>query len=315
MKRKRVIDEREREDPIADLDPTQYDGNFKRKSTDPKDRKQDGACQAGAYALELLSCTYGSRMSCLSAILDDDIMSFWCYKPTGILYTTQYVSLVRDFETAAAIIIAFARCTPEEFGVFPRNIIKPPNLRSTKLPLPNLSGSHLSLKHPTSDQQICVTLGDHVFTQYSLTGRRTFVYKADTTPSVTSERLIIKFSFQVTTRTPEHELVSLARDAGVGHLPEVHLWQDLWEVEDVARSVYRLRCRNAEKGVGTATKPEEPDCEDRKFRAIVYTEYYPLRMLLPRHPELIPVMVDQILDCEPPHALGYYLEYLSDVMT
>ena len=113
------------------------------------------------------------------------------------------------------------------------------------------------------------------------------------------ESIIIKFSYQYATRVSEPELLRHAVNAGVSpdHLPEIHLAEDLWVLEDVQREAFRLRqLREASKPEPTVLK--EPQYEDRVLRAIVYTEYLPIKMLFTEFPELIPVMVDQIIDCK-----------------
>ena len=252
------------------------------------------AHQVGAYGLELLSCSYGTRVFATSAVLDDDRFSFWYLSPSGIVYTCQTVSLIHDFELAAAIIVAFGSRTPEQYGALPTSLLKPPSAVAFPhgFPLVDLSGCTLTMHHPETKEDVNVTLKKAVFTQYTLTGRRTFVYQAITDVPIGPEKLIIKFSYQVASRRAENALITRARDAGVENIPEVHLWEDLWTLEDVARRVDRHE--EIPKG------KKEARYEDRIFRAIVYTEYYPLRILFSKHCEAIPIMVNQILDCKYP---------------
>lgn len=128
-----------------------------------------------------------------------------------------------------------------------------------------------------------------IFAQYVLQGRRTFLYDAQATPVVSKNGLIVKFSYQASTRTPEQDLVAIARKAGVKHLPWIHMWGDLWKLSDSTRQVF------LEKSGGTA------EYEDRTLRAIVYARYSPVKTLFVERCDLIPVMVDQMLDC------GFYI--------
>ena len=105
------------------------------------------------------------------------------------------------------------------------------------------------------------------------------------------------FTYQVSTRPRESDLVAPARDAGVEHIPEVHGWDDLWTLKDSAEEVYRRR-KEYMKRLGLDIAEKVPVGEDRILRAIVYTEYLPIRELFTGNPELIPIMVDQMLDCE-----------------
>ena len=41
-----------------------------------------------------------------------------------------------------------------------------------------------------------------------------------------------------------------------------------------------------------------PLYEDRVFRAIVYSQYQSIKVLFGEHFELIPIMVDQMIDCK-----------------
>ncbi|KAJ3534416.1 hypothetical protein NM688_g7142 [Phlebia brevispora] len=195
------------------------------------------AIQSGAYALELLSCTYGTRSFCHGAVLKDEKVSLWYYDAAGIVYTKQYLSLVRDFEKVAAIIVGSACCEPEQFGAIPPSIMKPSIPHSKSFPPNNLRGSTLNVRHPTTGKRIRITLKDSLYTQYVLLGRRTFTYTMKA-PSISKSDLIAKFAYQVNTRRPEHELVTIARGAGVGHLPVIHMWADLWKMSEGTRRIF-----------------------------------------------------------------------------
>lgn len=134
-----------------------------------------------------------------------------------------------------------------------------------------------------------MTLLDPLNAQYVLTGRRTFLYTVKADPAITQEQLIMKFSYQVSTRRHEHEFIDVARKAKVGHLPTVHAWGDLW---------------NMSQGVRRAFMPE--GFEDRTLRSIVYSRYLPLESLIPHSPESIPTMAYQLIDCESRNFLDSY---------
>ena len=150
------------------------------------------------------------------------------------------------------------------------------------------------MNHPEKGD-VLVRLGDPVFTQYCLVGRRTFVYKAVFTPPLVEDvPMIVKFSYQVTTRKPEQELVDHARKAGVKHLPQIHAWADLLEFKDIARPVYRLEELRAARDKKTISVPS---CEDRVFRAVVYTEYGSIKPLIAEYPALLPTVIHQVIEC------------------
>lgn len=246
---------------------------------------KQGALQSGSHALEVLSCTYGTRVCCHSTVLKDDRLFLWYYDACGIIYTHQILSLIHDFEKTAAIIVALASCTPERFGMLPTKIMKPPTPYGTSFPPCNLTGSVLSVKHPVSGKLLKITLKDSLYSQYVLTGRRTFVYTMDSSPTLATQSLMVKFAYQVNTRPPEYEFINIARKAGVDHLPEFHMCTDLWKMSDGARRVFFAHEREA-------------DYEDRTLRMTVYTKYGSIKKLFFERCDLIPVMVDQMLNCE-----------------
>ncbi|KAJ3543285.1 hypothetical protein NM688_g5874 [Phlebia brevispora] len=243
------------------------------------------AVQSGAYALELLSCTYGTRVHCFSFVVKNDKMSLWYYDSSGVIYTKEFISIVEDFETFAAVIVGFACCSTEQFGVLPSSVLKAPTPSPRTLLPADLQNRTLTMTLPVSKTKVAVTLQKPLFTQYTLTGRRSFLYTIKTTTGMSTKDMIIKFSYQVCTRKAEQDLVSIARTAGVKHLPRIHMWAELWKLSEGARRVF-LR-----KSKGKA------DFEDRTLRAIVYTQYASIKELFTQHCELIPVMVDQMIDC------------------
>ncbi|THG98252.1 hypothetical protein EW026_g3909 [Hermanssonia centrifuga] len=260
--------------------------------------RADAKLQAGGYALETVSCSYGTRLFNTGVIMDDDRMSLWYYDAAGIIRTKVIISLFRNFEEFAAILVGFACCTPSQWGSLPPNIIKPPRfgLDPEVFPPKNLSGYTFPITLPKSKEEILATLQKPVFTQYSLVGRRTFLYVIKTNSRKLKKPMVAKFSYQVTSRMREQDIIKVARDAGVGHLPEVHMWADYWKMSEGVRAIFHAR-----SGV-------DKDFEDRVFRCIVYTQYFPLRDLFSKSCELIPTMVYQMLDCL--HDLRYKAKIL-----
>ncbi|KAJ3526337.1 hypothetical protein NM688_g8273 [Phlebia brevispora] len=246
---------------------------------------EQAATQSGAYALEVLSCTYGTRVFCHGVVLKDDKLTLWYYDASGIVYTKQCLSLVRDFEMVAALIIGFASCTPEQFGAFPSTIMKPPKPYSRSFPPANLKGNVLQLRHPDSGKRIRLTLKESLYTQYVLLGRRTFAYVVDMSPALSKNGLIAKFAYQASTRKAEHYLVSVARSAGVKHLPTIHMWADLWKLSEGTRNIF------------FSDNEDQRHYEDRTLRMIIYSRYSSIKDLFTSHCDLIPVMVSQLLDC------------------
>lgn len=242
------------------------------------------AIQSSSYALELLSGTQGTRVHCFGFVLKDDRLSLWYYDASGVIYTQEFISIIDDFEVFAALIIGFAGCTAERFGVMPLSVLKAPRSAANRLPV-DLGKRTLTMMHPQSKQEVLVSLDKPVFTQYSLMGRRTFLYTIKTKPGDTSQSLIAKFSYQVCTRKAEQDLVAVARRAGVNHLPRIHMWAELWKLSDGVRQNFHRQSKGA------------VDFEDRTLRVIVYTQYASIKELFSQSIELIPVMVTQMIDC------------------
>ncbi|KAF7798369.1 hypothetical protein EIP86_009590 [Pleurotus ostreatoroseus] len=272
------------ENLLADLDKSST--AKRRHSTGTSAEVYDNASmaiQSSSYALELLSGTYGTRTHCIGFVLKSDRISLWYYDAAGVVYTEEFVSMVDDFELFAAVIVGFACCTPEQFGIMPSTILKAPSRSDASLFPINLEKRTLTMTHIRSKLETAVTLVDSLFTQYALMGRRTFLYSIKTRPIAASKPLIAKFSWQVCTRKAEQDLVAAARKAGVKHLPRIHMWAEVWKLsEGIRRTFY-------EKGKAAF--------EDRTLRAIVYTQYSSIKELFSYSPKLIPVMVVQMIDC------------------
>ena len=295
-------------------------------SIDPQDRETsaavvggDVAFQSGSYALELLADTFGTRTCCFGTVMKDHRLFLWFYNACGIVYTQGPLSLVQDFEKVAALVIAIAGCTPERFGAFPPTVMKPLSPYPGSFPPTSLKGYVFPVQRVESADsasgltELRVKLQASLTTTYALTGRRSFIYTATTNPSVDAAHpknssVVVKFSYQAAGRAPEQGIIQLARNAGVSHLPVVHAWKDLWKLEDSAFTI-AVRQKKREAQVSAADIEELkatrntwklPLYEDRVFRAIVYPKYYSIRELFVERYDLIPVMVDQMIDCMSP---------------
>ena len=311
--KKRPRSPEEDDDPLRNQHLIQYG----QPPCDPQDRKVsadvaggEGALQSGSYALEALSCTSGSRTSCFGAVLQDAKLYLWYYDACGIVYTRNSLSLVSDFEKVAAIIIAIAGCTPERFGAFPPSVMRPLTPYPDAFPPRDLNRNSFSVTSVEGNDELRVTLQSSLTTSYCLTGRRSFIYNASFVPEAkpdTPEReVVVKFSYQAAGRAPEQEIIKRALDAGVEHLPTVHAWKDLFQLEDSARVIAVRKKLRETKATETEIRAELRDAkskygiplyEDRVFRAIVYPKYGSIRDLFVKHFELIPIMVNQMIDC------------------
>lgn len=267
-----------------------------------------GVTQAAGYALEILSNTNGSRVHCLGFVLWRQQLSLWFYDASGIVTTSNSVRIIDDFETFAAIVVCVTRCTPEQFGATPK-IYPHPNMPYPEhFPPRSMEGytigftdvgvtiavatpatipdTNISTSSPTSKAPIQVTLGAPIFAQYALVGRHTVVYNAtaENLPGrAPGTLLVVKISQQVKTRLREQDLLAIAREAGVNNLPDLHLAQDLWSLDDSSR--------------GWSGSQERMNYESRVLRALVYTKYEPLGALFSTSSEFLGEMVYQMLDC------------------
>ena len=256
--------------------------------------------QAASYALEVLSGTFGTRLHSLGIIFRGDKMSLWYYDASGVVRTASTLSLIDDFEVVAAIIIAIGCCDGSRFGFLPSILeLSASESYPKDLPPRSLEGYSVDLSPQDGSPAVAVTLNKPIFTQYSLVGRRTFVYDATTNvASLADKEAVVKFSLQVKTRKPENELLEIARRAGVRHLPELHLTGDLFTPSDGIRYILEEQLEAFHEGY-----------EDRVLRALVFTRYKPLRALFSKTSEHLKTMVKQMLECE---CVLYFIFDFSD---
>lgn len=136
-----------------------------------------------SYALEAAASTYGTRLHNIGIFMRDDNITFWYFDASGIVRTKSEpaLSLIDDFEKVAAIFIALSYSTPEHFGAFLRNIIRPPENEHypDAFPPVNLKGYTIDLSPSTETAPdgaaplttapgdgatpVVVTLGDLLF--------------------------------------------------------------------------------------------------------------------------------------------------------
>ncbi|THH00129.1 hypothetical protein EW026_g2354 [Hermanssonia centrifuga] len=270
------------------------------------DIKRAPAIQAGGYALETAACTYGTRLFVHGIVIEDDDFAFWYYDASGYLRTKHTLSLFTDFSRLAAVLVGFARGDASQWGALPP-VISPPSSGAypDHFPPKSLADHSFDMTRPRRKGVVRVTLKAPIFAQYGLVGRRTFLYKIETNSVIADTPLVVKISYQVVGRKPEHDVLAIANKARVGHLPEVHMWSDLWKLSDGVRQIFYERSKEMSKDeTNIATY------EDRVLRALVYTEYLPLNTLFsdPDNLKLIPVMATQMLDCL--HDLRYKAKIL-----
>ena len=129
---------------------------------------------------------------------------------------------------------------------------------------------------------IGVTLDDHIYTQYTLFGRRTTVYKARSSRHK-GLNFVGKLSYQVATRRSEVTLVEKAKSAGVEHLPEFVGYKDLWKMSEGMRDLFEKECK--------------VDYEDRVLRFILGRLYQPVQVAIFERPETLNDLACQLVTC------------------
>ena len=178
------------------------------------------------YALEMLSSTGGTRRSFFQCIFIGDVVQFWYYSPTGILYSSK-ISWILELERFCAILVAIMSCDYKRFGIYVPNLTPPEDL-SFSIPPSSLTGFHLTMQHPNSKKgEVKVTLGNVIYVQYGIVGRSTVIYEVTTLPQISEDPLVIKITTQDVSRSPEHEIIQHVHDQGAGeYLPQIHLWTE-----------------------------------------------------------------------------------------
>ncbi|KAJ3487009.1 hypothetical protein NLI96_g3836 [Meripilus lineatus] len=256
--------------------------------------RQSDSEKMANYALELLSCTSGTRTHSLQLYVDGHRLKLWYYDAGGIIHS-EWMYWMHDLPKFASIIIAFAQLNMGPWGIGDIPNLKPPpistpsNPTSPTSPLPkSLSGYTLVMSREAkngSPQQVKVTLQNEVFIQNRLVGRRTIVYDIKTEPKISEKPLVLKMSMQASSRVPENEFLQDARSSGMDHLPEVHLWSTKESEWHLSQGVWGklFPLQEANKEPADATKEPEDvseQYEDRCQRLIVFTKYKPVEGIL-----------------------------------
>lgn len=281
--------------PLESLDVIVFAGSSNKKhlgsGTWHKQRRietQQAEAQMAAYALEMAASTCGTRLHIIGVFLYDDKVSYWYVDLSGMVRSSSETtpSIIFDFEKVMAIHLALSYCSPEQLGAFPRSIICPSENEQypDSFPPHSLTGFTIDLSGEEDQKPYKVTLGEYVFSQYSLVGRRTTIYRASSTSVDTGGcALVVKFSQQVRTRTSEVELLKIAAKAGVTeHLPEIVKAKDLWWLSEGIRKFFCLK---------------QKEWEDRVLRCILLPQYFPVEDRLRENSDSIKIMATQMLKC------------------
>lgn len=251
----------------------------------------DAETQVGSYVLEFLSSTCGTRLHNLAIMFRNDFLSLWYFDASGNVSacTTkedgedgEKISLIHDFELVAAIFVALSYCTPDQLGSMPQDTIKPPAAAPypASFPPESLKGFTIDLA-AEQEQTVLATLIRHLYTQYTLIGRRTIVYVAYA-PGLYpgSDEIVIKISQQYVGRKSEADILELAHARKVKHVAELIKAKDLFRLSDGIRNLFGV------------------EFDDRVARAIAMPLYATLSSTLDRDPLLLKKMARQMIQCE-----------------
>lgn len=241
------------------------------------DASSNVATQAAGYALELLTTSSGARNHCIQLVVDGSDIQFWYYDAGGIIYSDR-MCWMSEFHKFAAIIVAFALLDLPGWGIGGVPNFVPPASPLPDSPLlpTSLTGYSLMMPCPTEQdgekpRDVRVILGNEVFTQRNLVGRRTVVYEVTTEPTISDKPLVLKMSMQPCDRVPEHELLIDAAEKGVGHIPKVHLWMNKESVWRLSDGVWGRVFDKNEDG-----KAYKNCCQ----RLVVFTKYEPVEHIV-----------------------------------
>lgn len=228
----------------------------------------------------MLTSTEGTRVHAWGLNFDGPTMWVSRYDASGIMQSYP-VHIFKEFPRFAAIIMAMSLFNREQWGV--QTAVDYP-VGAPVIPQ-TLQGSMFSFK--LGDVDHTVTLGKSAFIRCGLFGRNTNVHKA-TCESLGEGALAIKFSQTLHSRhESEAELIQIAKDAGVSHIPDVYASRSMAPMSQGVRGkVYRsgearLSSRKLTEGAPDAVEPMStvPKWDDRKTSALVSKLYKPITSL------------------------------------
>lgn len=254
--------------------------------------EDDATLQVACNTLEGFTYSGGTRIHALQLVLDDYRLLFFYFDAAGMVKSKESWHFVENFDKICAALVALARCDAHRLGAFPG--MQPPADKPYPRVFPPFNLSEFSFELGEEGKSTKFTLGKHLYSQYALVGRRTFVYDVEAeSPSKPAKPIIVKIAQQVERRTPEWKLIASAAREGVCNLPEVHAYGVLHDLRNNPDSPgTRQRLHNIAKLLD-----EGPKFENRIVRALVCTKYMTLEARLAECPEDIMTMTYQMLGC------------------
>ncbi|KAH9896006.1 hypothetical protein C8Q73DRAFT_780874 [Cubamyces lactineus] len=259
---------------------------------------QGGELEAGLQALNgallIVYHSKGTRLSSLAITLCGTAVTFWYIDPCGIVISDGGLCLVKDFADFAAAVVALECLDASGWGVIQRLILPEGMSTGDLLFAGTLRGCSFDIPGDSAADRMQhrITFAECMHLSYALVGRRTLVYDAQANPPFKSQKpgecIVAKFSYQVTTRVAEHELIARAHEKNVPYIPTVYGHCDLFDIESLQDSI---RARIV-KHCGAFY-----NYENRVARIIVIKMYTPLLQRLREEPLDLVRMVDHISEC------------------
>ncbi|TFY74109.1 hypothetical protein EWM64_g9903 [Hericium alpestre] len=237
--------------------------------------------QTASYGLEMLGSMQGTRQHALSILVQDDFIQLWYFDACGILRTPKEISILDNFSTFAAVIVAFCSLTPQQWGE--TQVVKdyeralgPDAPAVEEFPRRSLTGGLITFP----DHRV-YKLKECLASQYTLVGRRTTVYSAmfhhrehgedPDDKELASKEVVVKLSYQVCKRTPEWDFIDAASKAGIDCIPTIFSRGDFEKLSDgVPRK-------------GLSPQQQGRMHEDRVLRGLVSPRYQKVTDILQPH--------------------------------
>jgi hypothetical protein len=211
------------------------------------DKSTDSEIQLANYATQMLCCRE-FRQWTVSILIEEEKMFLWYYDRSHAFCTSK-ININEDAISFIKVILALALCSGDKTKLGFSNLYKRPAGGDAKDMIRYIDGSEFSVfEEPPNkrglvappensipkfdlleNQKIFFDLNDLIHQQYTLFGRATKVEDAKVgiedngvlIPISGKDKFVLKVSYQVTTRVPEHKIIRHARQINPVHTPAV----------------------------------------------------------------------------------------------
>lgn len=167
----------------------------------------------------------------------------------------------------------------------------------TVLVTDQFTNADITPNHPKSGS-VEVQLIRCIYHQYTLFGRRSFIYTAhiatnneESDKDAEPKMFTVKFSYEVDGRDTEHSLINIAHANGVPHMPQI------FYVARYPQAAALQYPDNAPEQQEIETVTDGRAAYDRVLHAMVLPKYNTVYPLMAQFIYLLPRLVDQVLDC------------------